>query len=352
MATFTDYIQSVTRQKIVPSVVEGIVNGNVLTMRLLSNSEEWSGESLKRPLMYQLNSSGGAYSGFDLMSTAQVQTRAQFSFDVRQNYQSVVLSNLDLAVNATQERVLDLLKVEMETAEVSMSDRIGTQFYGDGTGTQSKEFNGLNNLVDDGTVAATVGNLARATYPTALNSSVTSSVGAITVSRMRTAFDAACHGADQPSLIVTDKTTWSYLENIFASQIRLNYEGYAQVTKDQSSVTKSNTALKGEIGFAALMFRGTPIVKDEKCTTGFIYFLTEKYLKWYGLKHPSHKPIAFTNANMESGAYDAISGIKGFSWSDLKEPINQDAEIGQILLYGNLVCWSPRHQAVLKGVTS
>lgn len=350
MATFGNYIQTVTRQKIVPSVVEGIVNGNVLTMRLFSNSKEWSGESLKRPLMYALNSSGGSYSGFDPFTTTQVDTRVLMSYDVRQNYQSVVLSNLDLAVNATQERVLDLLKVEMETAKVSMMDRIGTQIYADGTGNSNKDFNGLKNLVDDGTVASSVANLTRASYPTALNSSVTSSIGAITTGRMRTAFDAACHGADQPTLIATDKPTWSYLEAMYASQIRLNYEGYAQVTA--FDVVKEKSALKGEIGFNAIMFRGTPIVKDEKCTSGYIYFLNEKYLQWYGLKHPSHESISLSSDTLESGAYDKVPKVKGFSWTGLKEPVNQDAEIGQILLYGNLVCWSPRHQAVLQGVTS
>lgn len=350
MATFGNYVQSVTRQHIIPKVVEGIVNGNVLTMRLLSNSQEWSGESLKKPLMKSLNTSGGSYSGFDTFSTAQADTRVLFSYDPRQNYQSVVLSNLDLAVNATQDRVLDLLKVEMETAKISMMDRIGTQFYADGTGNSSKDFNGLANLVDDGTVASTVGGLTRATYPTSLNATVTTSVGAITVGRMRTAYDAATHGADTPSLIVTDKTTWSYLEALFAPQIRLNYEGYSQVTA--FDVVKDKQSLKGEIGFNAIMFRGTPIVKDEKCTTGYIYFLNEKYLQWYGLKHPSHEAVEISTTVMESGAYEKMPKVKGFAWTGLKEPVNQDAEIGQVLLYGNLVCWSPRHNSVLQGVTS
>lgn len=351
MATFGNYVQSVTRQKIVPSVVEGIVNGNVLTMRLIGNSKKWSGESLKRPAMIALNTAGGSYSGFDSFSTSQVDTRILFSYDPRQSYQSVVLSNLDLAVNATQERVLDLLAVEMEEAKISMMDRIGTAFYADGTGNSNKDFLGLGAHVDDGTNVATLGGITRSSYSTLMNSSVTSSVGAITRSRIATSFDAASHGSDQPSLIVTDKTTWSYVEALFAPQIRLNYEGYAQVTR--TDVKKDVSALKGEIGFNALMFRGTPIVRDEKCTSGYMYFLTEKYLEWFGLQHPSHEKVTLGSSNLvESGAYEKAPQVEGFSWSGLKEPVNQDAEIGQILLYGNLVCWSPRHQAVLKGITS
>lgn len=353
MATFDGYIQSVTRHKIIPSVVEGIVNGNVLAMRLLTNSKVWSGESLKRPLMYATNTSGGSYSGFDTFSTSQVNTRVLMAFDPRQNYQSVVLSNLDLAVNATQERVLDLLKVEMETAQISMLDRIGTQFYGDGTGNANKDFLGLGAAVDDGSNVSTYANLARSSY-TALQSSVTTSVGAITRGRMATAFDSATHGHQEPTLIITDKTTWSYIEALFAPTIRTNYteSAYVYVTKDRYNLTKDKSTLRGEVGFKALNFRGTPIVADEKCTSGFIYFLNENFIEWYGLKHPQHENITLTTNTMESGAYNEAPKVTGFAWTGLKEPVNQDAEIGQILLYGNLTCWSPRHQAVLKGITS
>ena len=120
MATFGDYIQSVTQDKIVPSVVDGAFNGNVLTARLLKNGKRWDGEALKRPMMYQKNSAQGSYSGFDTLSTNKVETRIISSFDPRQYYQSVVLSNLDLAVNATQSRVLDLLKNLRDEFEVSI----------------------------------------------------------------------------------------------------------------------------------------------------------------------------------------------------------------------------------------
>lgn len=348
--TFDSYVQSITLHKIVPKVVEGAINGNVLPLRLFANGKDWSGETMKRPLMHQLNTSGGSYSGLDTLSTAKVNTRVSFSYDPRQNYQSVVLSNIDLGVNKTQAGVLDLLQVEMETARVSLMDRLGTQVYADGTGNGSKDFLGLKALVDDGTVAATIGGLTRATYPTPLNSTVTSSVGAITRGRMATQFDAASHGTDEPSLIVTDKTTWSYLEALFTPQLR---NEYSYISRNKNSFTKEKEGLKGEVGFRAIVFRGTPIVSDEKCTSGYIYFLNEKYLEWRGLKHPTHKDISFNYSTVESGSYNSENPkVTGFSWTGLKEPVNQDGQIGQIFIYGNLVCWSPRHQSVLQGVTS
>ena len=146
--TFGNKVQSVTQSHIVPSVVDGILSGNVLSMRLLGNGKPWGGEAMKRPLMYTKNTSGGSYSGFDTLSTSAVETRVLMSFDPRSHYQSVVLSNMDLAVNNTQEKVIDLLAVEMDTAKLSMIDSIGTILYSDGTGNSNKDFLGLLAAVD------------------------------------------------------------------------------------------------------------------------------------------------------------------------------------------------------------
>ena len=40
--------------------------------------------------------------------------------------------------------------------------------------------------------------------------------------------------------------------------------------------------LQGQTGFVALSFRGVPICKDEKCTTGNLYGLNENFLDFYG----------------------------------------------------------------------
>lgn len=351
MATFGNYVQSVTQDKIVPSVVEGALNGNVITMRLLGNGKRWSGEALKRPLKYQKNTSGGSYSGFDTLSTAQVNTRVLMEFDPRQYYQSVVLSNLDLAVNATQARVLDLLKVEMETAKLDMQDSVGTLFYGDGTGNSNKDFLGLAAAVDDGSVVATYGGLTRSSYDP-LDADVTTGVGALTLAQMASAYDAAKIGSDKPTLIATTESVWTFYEGLIQPHVRANYDamGYRQVGK--KGMYENKAALKGEIGFDALMYRGVPVVADEKCTSGYMYFLNENYLHWYGLKHPQHGEVKMNIKNIQTGVVEKMYPAYGCAWSGLKEPVNQDAEIGQLFLYGNLVCWSPRHQAVLQDVTS
>ena len=56
---------------------------------------------------------------------------------------------------------------------------------------------------------------------------------------------------------------------------------------------------------------------------------------------------------------DIIEGVDnpvpknhGIAWTGFKEPIDQDGVTGQFLLYGQMICTSPRHQGVDQGVTA
>lgn len=347
MATFTEIVTTVTNQHIVPTVVDTILQSNILTLRLLGNPKPWSGEKMKFNVKVATNPAGGSFDGFDLFDTAQANTRRQMEFGPKGYYQSVVLNNMQRAVNSTTERVMDLVAVEMDSSQEDMVDGIGTTFYSDGTGAGGKDFTGLAAAVDDGTVAATYGGLSRAAFPT-LQSNVQSAVGNLTLSIMATAYDAATVGGDKPSLIVTTEAVWSFYEELLQPTVVANYDagGFAQVTKQGTA--KSRGALKGEIGFDALFYRGTPVVKDEKCTTGYMYFLNEKYLNWYSLPHPDNVMHA------DSGTIEGYYGEDSppvISWTGWKRPTNQDALVGQLIMYGELVNRNPNRSSVIQGIT-
>lgn len=109
--------------------------------------------------------------------------------------------------------------------------------------------------------------------------------------------------------------------------------------------------LEGASGFVALSYRGIPIVADEKCPAGFMFFLNEERVMWHGLKHWKHQSVSLSSSTHDSVYEDAPSKNHGLHWTGLKEPVNQDAVIGQFLLYGQLVTDSPRHLASLAGIT-
>lgn len=348
--TFDAYVQSVTQDEIVPKVVDTVLGSNVLALTILSNSKPWNGETIKIPVKYQKNStSQGSFDGFDTFDTTKVNTRVNMSFNPTGYYHSVVLSGMEVDVNATQAKVLDLVKVEMESAMEDMSDSIGTILYGAQSG---KNFLGLKDLVDDGNTAATYGGLSRTTY-TGLKSTVTAaSGGALSLSVMGTQYDSATTGPQRPNLGVTTETVWGLYESLAQPTINTNIEGYSKVTRT-GVMPAREAALRGELGYDALFFRGMPIVKDEKCTSGYMYFLNTDFMDFYGLKSHKYSQVKLgASQTHEGGPNSSVPNTYGVSWTGLKEPVNQYAEIGQFLIMGNFINRSPRLNSVLTGVTT
>ena len=346
---FDDYIKSVTQDKIVPKVVDSVLNSNVLATMFIANGKPWNGEQIKIPVKYQKNStSQGSFDGFDTFDTTKVNTRVNMAFNPTGYYHSVVLSGMEVDVNATRAQVLDLVRVEMESGQQDMIDSIGTLLYSAQSG---KNFIGLQDIVDDGSTSATYGGLSRTTYTTLVSTVTPASGGALDLTTMGTQYDAATTGPQKPDLGVTTETVWGLYESLAQPTINTNYDGYAQVTRN--GIVPSRNALMGELGFDALFFRGMPIVKDEKCTSGYFYMLNRDSITWYGLKSHKYGEVKLSSKNFEGGPYEGNAPKSfGFSWSGLKEPVNQYAEIGQFLLMGNLIGKSPRLNSLLTGVTT
>jgi hypothetical protein len=237
----------------------------------------------------------------------------------------------------------------MESGMQDMLDSIGTLFYAAQAG---KNFIGLPDIVDDGTSVTTYGGLARATYTTVCGTKTAAPGGVLTLTLMGTQHDSASVGAMKPTLGIANETVWGLYEHLLQPTVVANYQadGYPQVTR--TGVASSRSALKGEIGFDALFFRGMPIAKDEKCTAQYLYMLNEKSIRWYGLKSHKYTNINLSASQFEDSPYADAPKSYGFVWTGLKEPVNQYAEIGQLMLLGNLVGTNPRLNSLLTGVTS
>ena len=320
---FADWNQltSITREKVLPKIEDQIGEDQPLLGRLWNNIKLWNGGiSLEIPVKYRHNSQGGSYSGLDVLSTGQEQTRTRAKFTIKQIYQPIVLSNIELAQNGG-EKVADLMDAEMEEAKESLKDKFCTQLYSDGTGNGGKDLTGLHSAIgNDGTATATYGDITLATY-TWFKGNYTASVGSLMLSDLATMADSCKSGQDSPTILVTTETIWSAYEALLQPQVRF-----------QSEASGYNS---GDGGMKALSFRGIPMIADDYCTSGNIFFINEKYLKLYYMKHPKFPTDA-----------------KGFSVTPLRDPVNQDGQVGFIFWYGQLVNSQPRRSGRLVGVTA
>lgn len=312
-----DSLTSITREKILPGIEDSISRDNALFGRLFGKAERLDGgRTIDQNVRYAISTQGGFYSGLDELHTGKDETRTRAIFNWRQLEQAITFSNIDIAKNGGSASVLKLLAEDMEDARISIKDKLGTSMY---TAQTGDAIDSLVNATDDGTLADTYGNINRDTY-TWWQGQYNATGGALSLSMLATEFDLCTNGSIVPTLMITDKTTWSAYEALLQPQVRIQLSagGYPKI----------------DGGFNSMLFRGTPLIVDEYCTSGYMYFLNEKGIKVYTLRHPKHP-----------------TDKMGFTVTDLKEPTNQDGQIGHILWWGNMICTNPRYQGVIRSIT-
>lgn len=349
MSALGTRVTTTTQDKLVPKVVDTILNSNVFATRVLSKANKFAGERMKFPVKYAKNTTGTSFAGFDTFSTSATDNRVNLEFVPKFYQMSVALPLDELSGNATEGKVLDLAKIEMASTAQDMADDIGTLFYGIGTGNGSKDFLGLEAIVDDGTNASTYGTLARATYTT-LNSTVTASSGTISLAKMSTLYNAAASGSQTPTLGLCSETIFALYESLLQPQERIA-KSVAAMKGDPGRGLNSGSGLIGGTGFTGLYYKGFPILADEKATSGVLYFVNEDFIDWYALPVAMTTPAKFRSQDIEGNDYSEVEGL-GFSWSDWIKPTNSASVVGHVYLGGELISQNPKRHAKLTGITS
>jgi len=354
--TLSNRVTTVTNDEYAKAVVDGVLNSNVLFARLfMRESKVWSGTQMIMPIQVSKPVTGGSFEGTGNFETALQDTRRKQTFDVAAYYQNVSLSGIEVSLNATDAQVLSLVNVSMEEAQNALTDSVGDQFYGTGPGT---DFQGLGAIVDDGTNSASYGGLSRSTYPL-LNSVVQAASGGVlslglmaTVSR---GVSAASSAKQTPTVILTTEVVWDLYESLLTPTVQANYEasGRPQITafSKPGATIKGQTSLTGNGGFEVLTYRARPVVADEKCPTGEMYFLNENYLHWYSLKGKNLQTYT-TKGNVIDGVNSEYDRAYPIQWTGLKDPEAQYAQVGQFILLGNLLSASTRRHGKATGITT
>jgi hypothetical protein len=329
-------IQTTVKQKYLPYVVDTVLNSNVMFQRVVRASKKWSGRTLRVPIKVSKNATGQSFRGFDTFSVAATDNRQYMEFTPAFYQITVALPGDELSVADTEDKVLNLMKLEIQSSTEDMADDLGTIFYADGTGNGSKDPLGLAALVDDGNSVSTIGGLARGTYST-LCSTVTASSGTITLAKCDTLWNAVTSGAQKPTAFYTTETVFSL---------------YGQLLRPQERISKdvgTTKGISGGTGFTALAYNGKPILADEKCTSGAFIAVNEDYLDFYALPFFGAKAVAYKN-QMEGNDYGAPLGL-GFSWTDWIVPANSASVVGHIYFGGQFITTNPKRHGKITSIT-
>jgi hypothetical protein len=266
------------------------------------------GTKIVEPLIYGESTTVKSYSGYDSISlTAQTGITAA-EYDWKQYAASIAISGIEEAKNNGEQEIINLLEAKIMQAEESMREGFNRMFYADGTGNSGKDWNGLGNLVE---ASGTVGGINRATTGNEYwRSYEENTATALTLAQMSTAYNSVSVGNDHPDMVLTTQTLFEKYEALLQPQLRY---------------TDTRTA---DAGFQNLLFKAAPVVYDEHCTAGIVYFLNSKYLTLVG----------------HSG--------KWFSQTEFVRPEDLDARYALIMCYGNLTCRNAAKQGKLTAKTA
>jgi len=349
MRTIGTQTQQMTMEKVAAKVTDGILDGSLITSLIFSNAKPWRfGKKYIHTFKTAKSTAQGWYTGMGNFNTTEQTGEVQGEWTPSSMYGSVTMPGLELSVNKSLP-IINQEAYKMESAGQDLLDTVGDAFFGSGTGSAC---DGLDNIIDDGTVAATYAGLTRASYPV-LNSTVTSSVGSLTLDDLGSAIDSATIGSHQPDLIITTKTIWRAIEDLLFPSITATYgaAGSSRGKVSRLGDVGAGQTLTGIAGYTAIYYRGIPIVVDDKCSSGDIWFLNRDFIFWSGLPHYKYGMVNLGGGILE-GVDDKVPTNHGIAWTGFKEPINQDGVTGQFLMYGQMICTSPRHQGKLESVTA
>lgn len=352
--TFSNRVATITQNVIIPHNYDNFFSDtSFLPYRFMANGQEWTGGvTLDVPITVSKNSLGTSYSGMATFSNGAQNTRVNMSYGPKAYVIPVTIPGLDKAVNKGEAAILKLVSQEMKTAFESLLEDVSNMLYADGTGNSSQDFLGLDALADDGTSAGTIGGLSRTTYPT-LAGTRTAISGNVDLDDLATFAMNLTSGSgmkNQPTVYVTDETTWNYLEKLIVTgTVQANYtaNGYPVVTRKSKAPVGG---LSGEAGFRSIIYRGVGIVYDGNATAQTLWGLNENYLDWYGIKSDDLKSISLDTLEGSANS-DAPNSNIGLQWSGFKDSFNQFGEVAYIHSLGEWITVQPRRQGRLTGIT-
>jgi hypothetical protein len=218
------------------------------------------------PLMHAKGTSEW-FSGTDVLDVAPVDTLDAAQYYWRNLNASITITLEDELNNTGKEQIIDLLDAKIMQAKLTIADNLNESIY-TGTGNEAKKrIVGLQTLVDTGTV----GGIAGGTY-TDWQSYEENTGGALTIAQMKTARNTINQGkgGSPVKIIVTTQTLFE------------KYESLLTPTYQMDPLVRSKEATRlGDVGFTALSYAGIPVVFDEACPTGEMYFLNPDNLKLF-----------------------------------------------------------------------
>lgn len=305
MALTYQQIDAHVQSKYLKTLVNQVFVGNPILVKLMSKNKIVldSGQTIRQPILYG-KKKGGSYSGLDRFDINPVKTRNLAEFEWKSLYTNITIIGDEFDKIEGTEKILGLVENEIKEAEMKMKDMMSEQIISDGTGNGGKDLDGLDNAVADSTYGGIdPDDLGSNSTNKIWESTLSTSGGAVTLSRVKGWLGDCTYGTEVPDLILTTQDIYDSL--------------WAQVQPQQRFLSPSSALAR--VGFKGIEIDGTQIMVDRHLPSGKMFGINTDYFKFIVHKN------------------------KNFKWTANKEMIDADAYVRQLLFKGNLICTSRRY---------
>lgn len=358
--TLPERVGDITYQDIMPSIVDQINNSTVFLARTMNKPGKWRGTYEQQPIAVANSVTGGFFAGMDPFPVSATNNTRLMTWYVAAFEQSVVVPGIERAINSfSQKQVLSLMKTRLDEAKVSAVQTVSQASYAYGNG---KAIDGLGNIVDNGGASSSYAGITRSTSPF-INGDITNvgavNSGIITLDFLSSEMDnvrAASSKQESPTIGITTKTDWTYIEGLIQPMVSARYDvlslnGYNQIDGGTPMGTSRPYGQASAFaGFDSITYRGRGIAADDGCPSGIFFWLNEHYLEFRRLVDDSLRQIASTLEVTESYMQD-VGFPSAWQFRDEMMPVNQYGKIGLLLLMGNLIHRQPRRNGKLVNIS-
>lgn len=311
----TSTVSSLSRQTILPEIVDAVYDSNALFYRLIRANKKvvQGGTHIEIPIQYARPNNAQAYSGFDPLNSAPFDVIKNARFDWRQYGAVVTIDGLTMIKTDTPEAIANMIKTQFELTKNDFCHVLGTDLYA-GNASNPKKLTGLAQAV------AASGNYAGIPHTnTWWQSKIDSStaLSALDFEKLQTIFSQLTIGRHSPTLGVCRRAVYNKLWSLIYG----TSGGNVQITIPAGG----SDEILGSAGFTNILFNNVPVVVDSQvddssASNGKFYLLNENEFEI------------------------AVSPRADMAMEDFVTPSDQDVMSAKILWAGELICKNPRLQ--------
>lgn len=294
-----DNLSAITQKLYMKRLVDNVFESNALFQRWKAKNIDIrdGGTKIVEPLLYAKTTAGGWYSGADTLTTSANDKRTAAEFEWKQAHASITITGLDELKNNGVSAVVKHVESEVQAAELTLADTLGTGLFNSGVTTDS--LIGLRLAL---AASGTYGGISKTNFSWWQSNVSTDTT--LTLPLLQ-----AMHGDCK---IDGDQTTvWVTVQDIL--------DDYNNLLQPQMRFQDSKTA---DGGFQNLLYKGKPMIVDSHCPDNHLFSLNEKYLSL------------------------VVHKKRNFKFEPFTKPTNQDVSVAHIFWAGALTCNNCRMQGM------